>query len=510
MESVGPASDIQPPTSDLDVTVADTARGESAPQVPDSSSKPGAESSNSTSTLNKDKPKSFWPAAILAMAVVLLGVGWRVYKKTQQAGLGDSSSDTELVRAESRLPVRVAKARTGLAQEWVFDEGTVWPVQRRVLNFEASGEVTYIARPGGRELREGDRVPKGELLAQIDDRNQNASITTANADVQVAIQQEQQAQASLAQAKAGERQALADLDLQRTELKRYQELYDSGAVSASDRDIYLNRVIQAEAALSSAEQDVRSAENGIRSAEAQIEAAGAKLKQSSVALEDTQLISPIDGLLAYINIREGEYWTSSRLDSSSDQRLIETAPMVVVDPNSFEVILEVQSELADDVRAGQVAYVVLENEVSAAQAAGASNNTLLKLAEERGSQGSVFSVSPSSAPGSRGTKITIRDLTALDRLKVGGRVYVWLEVAAKPNAVLIPFKAIVLRDQQAYVFVVNDDDTVTRREVTPGVEGLTGVEILAGVTAGEKVVIEGGNRLVEGAPVDVVDVGGVR
>ncbi len=441
------------------------------------------------------------------MVLVAGAVGWKAYRKTQKSS--GPETDTAQINT-SRLPVRVAKARTGLAQDWVFDEGTVWPVQRRVLNFETSGEVTFIASVDGQDLREGDRVPKGQLLAQIDDRNQNASITTSTADVQVAIQQEEQAQASLAQAEARRRQAQADLDLQRTELQRYQQLYASGAVSASDRDVYRNRVIQAEAALSSAEQDIRSAQNGVRSAQAQIESAGARLKQSNVALEDTQLISPIDGLVAYINIREGEYWTPSRLDSSSDQRLIETAPIVVVDPKNFEVTLEVQSEQANDIQPGQSAYVVLEEEVSAAQASGASSSTLLKLAQDKGSAGSVFSVSPSSTPGSRGTKITIRDLAAVDRLKVGGRVYVWMEVASNPNAVLIPFKAVVPRGQEFYTFVVQEDGTVTQRQIRQGVEGANGVEILSGVQAGETVVIEGENRLVEGTPVDVVEIGGAQ
>ena len=454
------------------------------------------------------KPKSVWPAMVLAMGVVLAGVGWRIYQKTQA---GDGSIDPSVEQpSESRLPVRIAKAKTGLAQDWVFDEGEVWPVQRRVLNFEADGEITYLARINGRDLREGDRVTQGTLLAQIDDRNQAASIVTANADVQVAIEQTEQAKAALNQAKARQRQAEADLALQETELSRYQQLYDQGAVSESDRDVFRNRVIQAQTSLSSTREDIASAANGVRAAEAQVAAAGARLKQSDVALEDTQLISPIDGQVAYINIRKGEYWGPSRLDTSSDQRLIETAPIVVMDPNSFEVLLELQAEQANTVQPGQTAYVILEEEISAAQAAGGSSSALLKLAQERGSAGTVFSVSPSSTPGSRGTRITIRDLVDVDRLRVGARVYAWIEVASNPGAVLVPFTAVVPRGQESYTFVVQDDQTVTRRQIRTGVETANGVEILSGVQAGESVVIEGENRLVEGTPVDIVEVKGAQ
>ncbi|MEO0490375.1 MAG: multidrug transporter, partial [Cyanobacteria bacterium J06659_2] len=190
----------------------------------------------------------------------------------------------------------------------------------------------------------------------------------------------------------------------------------------------------------------------------------------------------------------------------SAQDLIETAPIVVMDPQSFEVELEIQADGAGDIRPGQRVYVVLEEEVSAAQAAGATRQTLLDIAQQRGSEGTVFAVSPSQTPGSRGTEVSIRDLQTVRNLKVGGRVYVWIEVAAESDAVVLPLGALLPRDQQVYAFVVNEaDGTVQRRRVTPGIEGLSGVEILSGVEPGELVVIEGQNRLVDGAPVEVVN-----
>ncbi|MEO0987583.1 MAG: multidrug transporter, partial [Cyanobacteria bacterium J06639_14] len=260
------------------------------------------------------------------------------------------------------------------------------------------------------------------------------------------------------------------------------------------------------AALKQAQEDVRSAEEGVRSAEASVRASFARLDESSVDLEDTQLVSPIDGVVAYINIREGEYWSTQYLNTSSTQTVIETAPIVVVAPQSFEVELELQADQAEAIRPGLQAFVVLEEEVSAAQVAGAGSQGLLDIARERGSGGRVFAVSPSQTPGSRGTQITIRGLEQVRNLKVGGRVYVWIEVASKPNTVILPLGALVSRDQEPYVFVVNEaDGTVQRRRVTPGIEGLSGIEILAGVESGEQVVIEGQNLLVEGTPVEVVD-----
>ncbi|MEL7356705.1 MAG: biotin/lipoyl-binding protein [Cyanobacteria bacterium J06560_6] len=447
--------------------------------------------------------KPLWPAVLLAMLVVTGLVGIRAYRTlTSSSTAGETE---ESAANQARLPVKAITIERRPIQAWIFDEGAVLPVNRRVLNFQASGDITYIAKVDGVELREGDFVSQGELLATIDARRQQSSINTAEADIQVSETQLSQSSASLLQTQANLERAESDLVLAETELRRYERLFEQGAVSESDRDAYINRVDQATAALETAQQDVRSAEEGIRAAEASVNASAARLDQSAVDLEDTQLVSPIDGVVAYINIREGGYWNTQYLNTSSSQALIESAPIVVVDPLSFEVELELQAENANNIRPGQRVFVVLEEEVSAAQAAGRSAQGLLEIAKQRGSRGSVFAVSPSQTPGSRGTEITIRGLEQVRNLKVGGRVYAWIEVASRSDAVVVPLGALLNRDQKRYAFVVNEGDgTVQKREVTLGIEGLSGVEILSGVQPGEQVVVEGQNRLVDGTPVEVV------
>ncbi|MEM9907737.1 MAG: multidrug transporter, partial [Cyanobacteria bacterium P01_D01_bin.44] len=447
--------------------------------------------------------KSVWPVIILTMFVVTGLVSWRIYR----AVFASNPSDlTEATGSQSLLPVRVVQAETGLAQAWVFDEGTIWAVQQRLLNFQANGEITYVTKVNGIELREGDLVSQGQLLASIDDRRQTSSIETAEADIEVSVNQRNQANADLSSSQANLAKAESDLALAQTELRRYQNLFDQGAVSESDRDVYKNQVDQAQAALKTAQQDMYSAEESVRSAEASIGSSQAQLNERAVDLEDTQLISPIDGVVAYINIREGEYWNTQYFDSSSAQRATETAPIVVVNPQTFEVDLEIQADAAAVVRPGQRAYVVLEEEVSAAQASGAARQDLLDIARQRGSEGSVFAVSPSQTPGGRGIKVTIRDFQQVRSLQVGGRAYVWIETAAKRDAVVVPLGTLVSRNQQFYAFVVNEvDGTVQRRRVSRGIEGLSGVEILSGIEPGELVVVEGQNRLVEGTPVEIVN-----
>lgn len=453
------------------------------------------------SKFKRVSPKSVWPIALLVMLTALGAVGLRAFQSFRS-----SVSVSEEDVSPARLQVKAIRAQTGLAQQWVFDEGVVTAARRRVLNFEAEGDIRFIAKADGRDLREGDPVSQGQLLATIDDRKQIVDIDTAEADVEVSARQQDQALAALSQAEADLDKAQSDLSFSEAELRRYQALFEQGAVSESDRDVYLNSAEQARAELRVAAEGVRVAQDDVRSAEATVEAYQARLREANVDLEDTQLVSPIDGVVAYINIREGEYWdTQITSGSATLDDVTERAPIVVIEPQSFEVELELQADEAQDIRAGQRAYVVLAEDVSAAEAAGANNNNLLDIAKDEGNQGQVFSVSPTQTPGGRGVEVSIRNFQLVRNLQVGGRVYAWIEADTNPNALMLPIGAILPSDQKFYAFVVNEENgMVERREVQRGIQGLNGVEILSGIEPGELVVTEGINRLVDGTLVEVV------
>lgn len=448
------------------------------------------------------KRRYMLPLACVAVLLGLVGIGSSVYRSLQS-----EPADTAAEAAPSRIPVRVTRAATGLAQAWVFDEGTVSSVRRRVLTFQDNGNIEFIKQVDGRDLREGDPIARGEVVATIDDRTQIVAIDTAEADLNVAIEERDQAAAALLQTQANFDKAQSDLGLQETELVRMERLLAGGAVSETDRDVERNDAELARAELRVAEQDIRAAEDGIRSAEAAIEAAQARLREAQVDREDTQLVSPIDGIVAYINIREGEYWDAQRLNSSADDldSVAETAPIVVVEPQSLEVEIELQPDEAQDVRSGQRAYVVLEQDISEAEAAGTPNLTLLDIARQQGTQGQVFAVSPTQTPGGRGVEVSIRDFQVVRNLQVGGRVYVWIEAASNPNAIVLPFGSLQPGEAGTYAFVVDEaTGTVERRQVEVGIEALDGIEILSGIEPGELVVTDGINRLVDGTRVEIV------
>jgi membrane fusion protein, multidrug efflux system len=79
-----------------------------------------------------------------------------------------------------------------------------------------------------------------------------------------------------------------------------------------------------------------------------------------------------------------------------------------------------------------------------------------------------------------------------------------IETASRASAVQVPRSAV----RDSYVWIVTDDGRAARREVQTGIRGTEVIEIVGGLEPGERVVVEGGALLSEGAVVRVVNEGG--
>ncbi len=306
------------------------------------------------------------------------------------------------------------------------------------------------------------------------------------------------------QAKANFEQAQADLNLAKVEAQRRETLFKQGVIPATERDTYANRVVQAEVGVKVAQANIKSAQDQVLASRASYEASQANLNNRIIAKEDTELVSPIDGIVAYLNIREGEYWSPSRVQSANDyQTAVESVPIVIVDEGSFEVALELPASEGSLIQPNQQAYIALDDDVSAAFVQGLNQQNLVGIAKAKGR---VFSVTPAVTPGGRAVQVRIRITEGLENLRLGERVQTWIAAESQASAITLPFGSVTTRDRQSYVFVVNPDTkTVEQRPVVLDIEGLDRISIAQGLRPGELVVTEGSNRLVDGSPIEMVD-----
>ncbi|MGB6294854.1 MAG: efflux transporter periplasmic adaptor subunit [Rivularia sp. (in: cyanobacteria)] len=481
--------------------------------------------------------KYWWVVALLAA----LGGGAAITRPWE------SAPEEAPVTKTAPLSVRTIKAQRQAIRSWVSSEGKVRAAKYKHLTFEVEGDVTYLASRNGRRLREGDRVKKGELLASVDDRKLVADVRQAEAAIAEARKQKAASAAQVAQARSQVSQARSQVsqarsqvsqaqtqvqkaqtarDLAATNLERYRLLINSGAIARQEFDNRQNALRDAEADVRAAQSQVQSAESQVQSARSQVESAQAgvtaaqeqleatsssiataeaRLTQAKVALEGASIYAPFDGIVAYLNYTEGEYFTPQAVSSQLGgdyQGILERIPMVIIDPSQYEVIVDLAGSSGEQVEPEQTAYVASEKNIKNSGSGKTVNQTLIANAR---ATGKVFSVNPAISPGGRAIEARIRlNPATTQNVRHGERVLTWIAVEEQPNAVVVPLNAVVYRNQTPYVFVVNSEGIVKQRQVELGIRGITQQQIISGVEAGESVVTQGQNRLVDGAPVTVI------
>jgi RND family efflux transporter MFP subunit len=157
----------------------------------------------------------------------------------------------------------------------------------------------------------------------------------------------------------------------------------------------------------------------------------------------------------------------------------------VADPSAFDVVLSVGPTEAGAVKPG--------------------NRVHLTAGEKGGGdllgEGRVASVGAAVDTTSRSVAIRVVVSTPRRPLRLGESVYGEIAVETRPNAVVIPVEALVPEEAGYKVFVVDAKGTATPRPVTIGGRTEIKVEILEGLTGGERVVTHGAYGIEDSAKV---------
>jgi HlyD family secretion protein len=229
---------------------------------------------------------------------------------------------------------------------------------------------------------EGSRVKKGDLIAQLDPKELQASLAAAKANVDslqaqvgeaghnYSLTDDQtdaslkQAQATLTSTSAQLDQAQANLWRDQTDYERMQKLFDGGVASAQDRDhaqatlqasqanmksledsVSAQRAAVAMAQANRKQLDVRSSQSATMMA--QLEQARAAAAETKTQLGYTTITAPIDGIVSVRVAKQGEV-------------VAQGAPIVVVvDVDHLWVRADVEESYIDSVRFGQTLRIRL-------------------------------------------------------------------------------------------------------------------------------------------------------
>ncbi|WP_031565657.1 efflux RND transporter periplasmic adaptor subunit [Rheinheimera texasensis] len=205
----------------------------------------------------------------------------------------------------------------------------------------------------------------------------------------------------------------------------------------------------------------------------QVESLDASVRMQELALRDTKIVAPISGVIARRYAKVGQLITEF-----SSKSLFH-----VVSQQYLEAVINLPEHQLSRAKVGQTAY--------------------LNFAGMPQLQAKIIRISPVVDATTGTARVTIGvqndDLT----LKAGMFAQIELQYDTKPDALLVPKRAVLAMDNSSSVFVVKDGK-VARKTVKTGYENDAMVEITEGISAGDEVVTAGQASLKDASAVTVI------
>lgn len=330
--------------------------------------------------------------------------------------------------------------------------GQVHPLEEVRLTPKMPGIVTRV------HVSQGASVSSGQLLVSLDQKDILNSIRQAEAGLAISRAGLETAQAGLAMAEEQHQQALR-------ELERMQTLHASGAITTQQLE-------QAEMAAS--ESSINSTRSQVNQAQAQANQAQVSLEVARSALADTEIRSPIGGIVTEINAVVGEV-ISGQLPAVSVAQL----DPVLVKTTVSEFLI---NRFTD----GQEVAILIP--------AAASDHYL----------GTVSAIAPVPSSGTMTYPMEMEVPNAEGLIRVGMFAEVELTTESRDQVLLVPSEAVVVREGRTVVFLAEDGRAVLQ-EVIVGIDNGQSAEILSGLQAGQRIIFRGQDFLQDGSLIDDVN-----
>jgi RND family efflux transporter MFP subunit len=386
------------------------------------------------------------PVAVIVtlLVVVALGTGAWYWATAMQA-------------ATVKVAAATVKAGAGSAPGAVLNaSGYIVARRRATVSSKVTGKVVDVL------IEEGHPVREGQILAHLDDSQPRATLAFAEAQLASAHKSAAEDQARLSQAELT--------------LNRRQQLLKEGVVGKAELDEAQSNVDALKARIAYAQQQVAVAES--------------QVNLQKTMLTDMVVRAPFGGVVISKDAQPGEMISPV----SAGGGFTRTGIGTIVDMSSLEIEVDVNETYINRVTPGQKVEAVLD------------------AYQDWRIPAHVITTIPTADR----QKATVRVRVGFDQLgdprilpDMGVKVSFLRDEPAAGQAaaqaapgVLVPKAAVKTVDGKSIVFVLKDD-RVERRAVRVGLENGDQIEVLSGMSAGERVVVDGPQTLKDGDKVKV-------
>ena len=338
-------------------------------------------------------------------------------------------------------------------------------------------------------FREGAPVRKGQLLFTIDKRPFQAALQSAKALAAKAVSDLAQAQqrVDVLQAQAELADAQAVLTNADQDVARLTPLARERAVTEQDLDEALAKQKSARASVDARKANLTNLEAAVKytieRARAEVSAANARVTQAELDLSYCDIHSPITGIIGFLQVDEGN------LVGRGDATLLAT--------------VSASDPLLVNFNVSEIEYLKLTDPETAGQRSADLQFELLLSDESVHPHSGHFRVLDRTVDPQTGTmKVEAAFPNPGSYLRPGQFARVRVAVAQRENAILVPQRAVQELQGTKTVMVVGQDNKVAVRSVRIGDKVDKDVVVLDGLNAGERVIVEGMQKVRPGSQVN--------
>ncbi|MBG6247098.1 MULTISPECIES: efflux RND transporter periplasmic adaptor subunit [Symbiopectobacterium] len=338
-----------------------------------------------------------------------------------------------------------APVETRDIEQTVLADGTIEALKQVSVGAQVSGQIKAL------HIALGDKVSKGQLLAEIDDLTQQNTLKDSDA-------------------------ALKNIQAQRA---AKQATLRNNQLSWQRQQMLMQRGVGAQADYDSAKATLDATTADIAALDAQIAQAEIATSTAKVNLGYTQITAPMDGTIVAIPVEAGQAVNAAQ-----------NTPTIAKVANLNTMTVKAQISEADvvNVKVGMPVWFTILGQPNKRYQA-----TLRAIKPTPDSINDETTSSSSSSSSSTSKAIYYNGLFDVDNqdgtLRISMTAQVYILRAAVKNALVVPATAVQQLNGKTVVQVVNAQGQRESRDVTIGINDNVHTQLLTGVSAGEQVII---------------------